>query len=172
MEVTILFVAAVISGVVAHQCFFKRVEVDTHPLLIAIAFLGAPFAVRHVLRSYFQQYADITIGTSYLLVGCCLLSIWTSMFFYRAFFHPLNKYPGPFLAKLSKLWAFSQTAKTGLKWYQVDEALHKKYGDYVRTGRSLNILIHQVHYAYQGDRSQRTFDHGPESSPNYSWIQF
>lgn len=139
MEVITLFAAATLSGFIAHHVFFKRVEVDTHPLLIAIAFAVAPFAVKHVLSSYFQQYAEITIGASFLVVGCSLLSLWTSMLVYRAFFHSLNKFPGPFPAKLSKFWALSQTAKSGLKWYQVDEELHHRYGDYVRTGESQSI---------------------------------
>lgn len=132
----VLFRSAAILGTLAHQFFFKRVEVDTHPLLIALTFLGAPYAVKHVLSSYFQQYAQVTIRTSFFVVGCFLLSLWASMLLYRAFFHPLNKFPGPSPAKLSKLWALTQTAKTGLRWYQVDTSLHQRYGDYVRTGLS------------------------------------
>ena len=128
------FAVAGLLGIVSHQCFFKQIEVDTYPLAIALAFLGAPFAVKHILNNYLQQYARITTGNSFLLVGCYLFSLWTSMLLYRAFFHPLNKFPGPRLAKLSKIWALVQTAKTGLKWYRVDVALHQKYGDYVRTG--------------------------------------
>jgi hypothetical protein len=138
METMMLFAVAAILGVVAHQCFFKRVEVDTQPLLIVGVFAGAPFAVKHILSSYFQQYAEITTGISYLVVVCFTGSLWTSMLLYRAFFHPLNKFPGPFPAKLSKLWALVQTAKTGLKWHQVDAALHQHYGDYVRIGRVFN----------------------------------
>jgi hypothetical protein len=137
MGVTKLFSAAALSGVVAHLGFFKRVEVDRHPLLIVFAFLGAPFALKKLLSTYFQEYAEITVGTSCLVVGYFLLSLWTSILVYRAFFHPLNKFPGPVPAKLSKLWALTQLIKTGMKWYQVDAALHKKYGDYVRTGLAL-----------------------------------
>lgn len=136
METGTLFAIAALAGVVAHQAFFKLVEVDTHPLLIANAFLAAPYAVKYVLNGYVQQCPGLTIGTSFLLVGCSILSLWITMLIYRAFFHPLQKFPGPFTAKLSKFWALSQTAKSGLKWYQVDEALHKQFGDYVRTGKS------------------------------------
>jgi hypothetical protein len=148
MEAMKLFAIAAFFGFVAHRCFFKQVEVDTHPLLVATTFLGAPFAVKHVLSSYFQQYSETTLGTSFLIVGCFLLSLWTSVLLYRTFFHPLNNFPGPFPAKLSKVWALTQVAKTGLKWYQVDATLHQKYGDYVRTGMSPNIPINHVDHAY------------------------
>jgi hypothetical protein len=136
MEITKLFAIAAVLGVASHQCFFKRVEVDTHPVLIAVSFLTAPFAVKHILSNYFQQHAQITSGTSFLVVGCFLISLWTSMLLYRAFFHPLKNFRGPLPAKLSKIWALMQTAKSGLKWYQVNAALHQEYGDYVRTGLS------------------------------------
>lgn len=140
MEATELFAVAAGLGIVAHLCFFRRFEVDTHPLLIAVCFSAAPSAVRETLSTYFQQYAHITTRTSVVTVGCFVLSLWTSMLLYRAFFHPLKTFPGPRPAKLSKIWAFVQTAKTGLKWYQVDEALHQEYGDYVRTGLFLSQL--------------------------------
>ena len=152
MEAEELCAIAAILGLVAHQCFFRRVEVDTHPLLIALAFIGAPFAVKHILSNYFQQYAQMTCGTSFLIVGCFLFSLWTSMLLYRAFFHPLNKFRGPMPAKLSKIWAFVQTAKTGLKWYRVDAVLHQEYGDYVRTGMSLETTLNQVDVAHRNLR--------------------
>ena len=144
MEAEKLCAIAAILGLVAHQCFFKLVEVDTHPLLIALTFIAAPFAVKHILSNCFQKYAQITSETSFFAVGCFLFSLWTSMLLYRAFFHPLNKFPGPTPAKLSKIWAFVQTAKTRLKWYRVDAVLHQEYGDYVRTGMSLEATLSQV----------------------------
>ena len=134
MDAIILFGAAALFGVVVHQAFFKRVEVDTHPLLIFTAFAGAPFVLKAVLGRCFDQYAGITTLTSISVVACSILSLWTSMLVYRAFFHPLRHFPGPFGARLSKFWALSQTAKSGMRWYQVDEVLHQRYGDYVRTG--------------------------------------
>jgi hypothetical protein len=133
-KVVTLFLTAAFSGVLAHQTLFKRFEVDTHPVIIAVSFLGAPSIVGYVLKNYTVRHAPASQSTAYLLVGAFILSLWMSMFLYRAFFHPLAKFPGPFPAKISKLWALSQAAKTNLKWYQVDNELHQKYGDYVRTG--------------------------------------
>jgi hypothetical protein len=172
MDTTTLFAAAAISGVVAHLGFFKRVEVDTHPLLIAVAFLGAPFAIKQLLNSYFDQYAEITIGTSYLVVGCFLSSLWASMLIYRAFFHPLHEFPGPVPAKLSKIWALTQTIKTGMRWYQVDVALHQKYGDYVRTGLAPKTLMNRSDIINEISRAQGAFNNRPKGAASYLWVQF
>lgn len=147
-----LFVTVALSGILAHHVFFKRFEIDTHPLLIFVLFLGGPSISSFVLRTYTTTYAESASLIGFLLVLCFLLSLWASILGYRAFFHPLRKFPGPFYAKLTKFWALSQAAKTHLKWYQVDHKLHLKYGDYVRTG-IFNLL-------YNEDLS-KTNDHRP-----------
>lgn len=172
MEATELFAVAAGLGIVAHLCFFRRIEVDTHPLLIAVCFSAAPFAAREVLRTYFQQYGHITTRTSVVTVGCFVLSLWTSILLYRAFFHPLKNFPGPRPAKLSKIWAFLHTAKTGLKWYQVDEALHQEYGDYVRTGLFLIATLPHVRIAHRDYRAKRTFNHRPDCHTLHPWFWF
>jgi hypothetical protein len=131
---SVLFATTVLLGVSAHLFLFKRVEVDSQPLIIAGLFLGAPFFVSYILSHYSAQYAKHSLKTAFSLLGCFTSSLGSSILLYRAFFHRLGKFPGPFLAKLSKFWALRQTIRTGMKWYQVDVELHKQYGDYVRTG--------------------------------------
>lgn len=50
-------------------------------------------------------------------------------------YHPLAKYPGPVLGKLSKLW-MSYICTTGRQHIYYRE-LHDKYGDIVRIGTFL-----------------------------------
>ncbi|KAK6603848.1 cytochrome P450 [Botrytis cinerea] len=50
--------------------------------------------------------------------------------FYRIFFHPLSKYPGPVLAASSRLWYINQMIN-GTLAFTVKE-LHQKYGKVVR----------------------------------------
>ncbi len=47
-------------------------------------------------------------------------------------FHPLAKYPGPAIAKTSKLWAAYLCAKGDM--YRYFKSLHERYGDVVRVG--------------------------------------
>jgi hypothetical protein len=54
------------------------------------------------------------------------------LFIYRLYFHPLAKYPGPFLGKITSLYS----AYHGyIRDIHLDvQACHKKYGDFVRYG--------------------------------------
>jgi cytochrome P450 len=67
------------------------------------------------------------------LAGCYLLGLFSSMLLYRAFFHRLQRFNGPFAAKLSKIWLANRTLK---KWHMFLEIqqLHEQYGDVVRVG--------------------------------------
>ncbi|KAK0644859.1 Tryprostatin B 6-hydroxylase [Lasiodiplodia hormozganensis] len=137
-----LVATASVSGVFAHQLFFRRVDVDNHPFLLLAASFALYLALAAFLQAQYAQYTSILAshGVAFLLMSSFVTSIWASMLTYRAFFHPLSKFPGPFSARLSKFWAVRQALQSGLKWYKVDAALHEKYGDYVRTGpRELSI---------------------------------
>lgn len=58
------------------------------------------------------------------------------MAIYRAFFHPLCGYPGPFMARITQFWLpFNVSEKADSAWF-IDR-LHKKYGEYVRLGPNL-----------------------------------
>lgn len=136
-----LVATACISGVFAHQLFFRRVDVDNHPFLLLGVSFGLYLALATALQIQYTQYASAVAshGVAFLLMSSFVASIWASMLTYRAFFHPLNSFPGPFAARLSKFWAVRQAVKSGLKWYKVDAELHEKYGDYVRTGMLLSL---------------------------------
>src|SRR6187402_3037247 len=122
----ILFATAAVLGVIAHLVFFKCIEIDTHPLLLFTGCLLFPFALSHVFTT--------TLSLSFVLTAIFISSLFISILAYRAFLHPLHKFSGPFPARLTKFWALLQTARTGLKWHQVNASLHEEYGDYVRTG--------------------------------------
>lgn len=76
-----------------------------------------------------------------------LLSLTACTLVYRAFFHRLRKFPGPWPAKLSRFYAVYLSRNLQ---YQVEvEKLHKKYGDVVRTGREHSFSSHQLPMADQ-----------------------
>jgi hypothetical protein len=53
-------------------------------------------------------------------------------------FHPLARYPGPLLARVSRLWALHVVL--GRKQHQVSHQLFERYGDVVRTGPNHLII--------------------------------
>ncbi|KAK3996608.1 putative cytochrome P450 pisatin demethylase-like protein, partial [Cladorrhinum sp. PSN332] len=65
---------------------------------------------------------------SLLLVG--LAGYYISWVIYARWFHPYSKYPGPFLASISRLWIAKEVAQT--RGDQAVKELHDKYGPIVR----------------------------------------
>lgn len=127
-----LFATACLLGIIAHQFFFKRFEVDTHPLFIFAVVVSLPFISQYILAR--------SLPLCILLTAAFTASLFTSLTIYRAYFHPLGQFPGPPLAKLTKLYSLSLTAQSGLRWHQINASLHTQYGDYIRTGpRELSI---------------------------------
>lgn len=66
------------------------------------------------------------------MTGFFLGGIYSSMFIYRVFLDPLNRFPGPWLARLSV--AHFTTQRLNRDGYYVLERLHKKYGPIFRIG--------------------------------------
>lgn len=68
--------------------------------------------------------------------GTFFVSLYTSIALYRLSpFHPLAKYPGPTLGKLSALYMAWLVG--GGKRHLYLQSLHRKYGDVVRIGAPL-----------------------------------
>jgi hypothetical protein len=62
-----------------------------------------------------------------------MLSLASSITLYRLSpFHPLAKYPGPVLARVSRFWAVREVARG--HQHRVSHELFERYGDVVRTG--------------------------------------
>ncbi|KAJ6460905.1 high nitrogen upregulated cytochrome P450 monooxygenase 2 [Mycena sanguinolenta] len=74
-------------------------------------------------RSRFRVYTYV------VFLGSLTLSI---IVYRLSHFHPLAQYPGPAIAKVTKLWSFWKTTQ-GYK-YLWHKELHDKYGPFVRTG--------------------------------------
>ena len=70
-----------------------------------------------------------------LILPALTLSYWLCWIVYARFFHPLAKYPGPFLASISRLWLLLQVASANVD--QTQRELHKKHGGYSNTYRSM-----------------------------------
>lgn len=131
----LLLTTGIASGFALHQVV-KRIEFDRYPLSILGCFAGSIICLMTILSRISVQYENYgsAFKAGWLVASCAVLSLWINILVYRAFFHPLNNFPGPFGAKLSKFWALGQVVKSKIKWYQVTEELQEQYGDYVRTG--------------------------------------
>lgn len=90
------------------------------PIILAYGF----FSVSHD--------ASVAAAASAGLTFSWLGGLYASMLTYRLFFHRLHRFPGPFMYKTSKLWHVGQLG--ALDNFRKLDALHKKYGEYVRVG--------------------------------------
>ncbi|KAK2753551.1 hypothetical protein FQN54_007328 [Arachnomyces sp. PD_36] len=147
---------ALASGVTLHNLIYRVGEWDTTSLsllLSHILVLTAGSVSLGLLRSYTE--IEVTIAP-YGFCRLCfyhLVGVYSSMLVYRAFFHRLRKFPGPFLARLSTFYLTSLSSDLHLNWEV--EKLHKQYGDYLRLGPTeLSISDPDAVQAIYGSQSK------------------
>ena len=108
---------------------FKRTE-TRRPLWLFILLLAIPGC----LTFLYLPHAGSIILAATKVFGLFWSTLATSILAYRASpWHPLARYPGPLLCKLSKFYA--AYLALGGKQYLYYYELHQKYGDVVRIGR-------------------------------------
>jgi hypothetical protein len=159
-------------GVLSHIAIFNRGEWDVATgkicvIVISSQALGVAGLLHYVPEEYespifaFKVFVKIT---SFWVIG-----IFTSILIYRAFFHRLNGFPGPYLARLSNLYPTFLTAKR-LHLYEEVQSLHNQYGDFVRLGQ-YHALAHETIVLTSSGPSELSINdpravmaiHGPQS---------
>lgn len=123
------------GGVFLHITVFRHGEWDSHSftLLEVTAVLQALLSL--FAHEVFSETAVSSIQHALLWAGAAVAGLYTSIIVYRALFHRLRRFPGPFPARLSQLYMTWRSFRRG-QIYEDVRALHRKYGDYVRVGPS------------------------------------
>ncbi|KXT13350.1 hypothetical protein AC579_6023 [Pseudocercospora musae] len=127
-------------GVAAHLIYFHRYECHRHTQTFVVIFItylfGAPLVLSRISA---QSTTSATIGAALLLLAFLVGAIGSTLV-YRLFFNPLNRFPGPFAARLTNFYiAFRVGSK--LQQWRILESLHREYGPIVRTGASRVSII-------------------------------
>lgn len=114
---------------------FKRTE--THnPSHLVILLLGVPALLARVL----VQHTSV-LSAFLTTFGIYWATLATSIVLYRLSpWHPLAKYPGPLVCKITKFWFAFLSLKGKQHTYYAE--LHAKYGDIVRVG-TLKSAMHK-----------------------------
>ena len=68
----------------------------------------------------------LAVAPLYVVLLVVITLYWIIWTVYSRFFHPLSKYPGPFLASISRTWIVLQVA--GAHAEETQRELHAKYG--------------------------------------------
>lgn len=136
-EIACAVLIAAVLGPLSHLLIWIRFElnsvvIQTLVLVTALA-IPLPFVVKLRELSIFKALTLCSaIGLTYAI------SLLASIGVYRAFLHPLNKFPGPFWAKISSFWKVKHYST--FRTYRLIDDLHHQYGPVVRIGpRHLSI---------------------------------
>lgn len=120
-------------GTLLHLFAFRLGEWDLATAKILRGFFLGFLATAAGLRLRLSSVASAS-KTSLQLFACMIAGIYASILTYRLLFHRLNRFPGPFPARLSNLWISSKIMPRMELFRDVQE-LHKTYGDIVRLGK-------------------------------------
>ncbi|KAK4034826.1 cytochrome P450 monooxygenase [Parachaetomium inaequale] len=151
MESTlVLNLLAAATGVFTHLAVFRRGEWDVASPSIFV-FYSTIFAAAAL-----SSHAGLVSAPLLVVSGCHVGALYTSMLVYRAFFHRISTYPGPFLARLTNFYITALSMKK-LHLFEEVQRLHAQYGDYVRLGpRELSIADPEAVRAIYGSQSPVT----------------
>ena len=119
----------------SYQCF-HHLEPRSRLPLTALLFVVP--ALLSVPISYHVHWPLAAVSLTFVAYGSAVTSF--ALMYRLSPFHPLAKYPGPAIAKTSKLWAAHLCAKGDLHRYY--KSLHDRYGDVVRVGWCQHYPLH------------------------------
>lgn len=120
---------AIMSGIAMHLLVFRRGEWDVASPSIVVAYASTIMATALISTSQLQMPLQEVIK----IAGYHFCGLFASMLLYRAFFHRLSRYPGPFLARLSTFYITARSVRK-LHLFEEVRSLHAQYGDIVRIG--------------------------------------
>lgn len=129
--------ASALAGIMSHHLVFQRYEVDSAGWQIVFTYVSS-LTLIFVCYAYITGYGILgALLRTLLIANAYNFSLTASILVYRAFFHRLRRFPGPFQARLSRFYAFYKVLKT-VKGCEDVRTMHKQYGDFVRIGMSPN----------------------------------
>lgn len=126
----------------ASHLVFKRTE--THEPIYVVALL---LVVPTLLTALVAVHASSVLSALFTSFSAYWATLATSITIYRVSpWHPLAKYPGPLICKISKFY-FALLSLRGKQYLYYDQ-LHAKYGDVVRVGTlpALSFILFSIVY--------------------------
>ena len=129
---TLELYGAALAGVLSHLLIFVHGEwhVQATNLLEFYSLLFIAVTYRDSRTHDLSLFLSLQRGWE--LCATYALSLWVSMILYRLIFHPLRHFPGPVLARCSKMWHVVKCRSS--KNHLLVQNLQTDYGDFVRTG--------------------------------------
>ncbi|KAL1640915.1 hypothetical protein SLS58_006531 [Diplodia intermedia] len=157
-----------VYGVLFHALVVRKLEVEEHLYRFLGIYLAAMASSVPVCVSVLDD-AGTALGRAALVTVSFNAGLCASMLVYRAFFHRLRAFPGPFGARLSRFYVTAASARD-VQYHEVIRGWHGKYGDFIRTGpRELAIVrrsaVNQI-YGPQSECGKSTWYTQVSSDPS------
>ncbi|KIW74788.1 hypothetical protein Z517_11558 [Fonsecaea pedrosoi CBS 271.37] len=140
---------AIVTALVSHAVYNRR-EPTVASFFRNLVILVALYAV---LTTRIPQGPLTVRSSTVLFTGLYLTALSLSITVYRLFLHPLRRFPGPTLGKLTR-WTSAYYMATG-RMHEWLPAMHAKYGDIVRFGPN------ELSF---GDTGSVKYLHGPQGA--------
>jgi hypothetical protein len=122
-------------GTALHLNYFRYGDWNRYTSRLLFSFValhsGIAIVYAKLLETTYFTKASYTAST--WIVSSIIVGIFTSMLVYRAAFHQLNGFPGPFAARLTNFYITAKSVKK-FHLYEEIQKLHDQYGDFVRVG--------------------------------------
>lgn len=131
-ELRELHLVSLIAGICLHVQYFARGE-HHMPGVKYLQVAGMLFPGTAAALKWFRGLTlaeAISFTSSSTAYG--LLGLYSSLLVHRPFLHPLRRFPGPFVAKLTKPVAHNPSHKSDA--HKVSLELYQKYGTFMRVG--------------------------------------
>ena len=124
----IFYPSSILTGTqAAYQCF-HHLEPRSRLPLFSLLFLVP--VILSIPISYHVPWPSAAVLLAFSAYGSAVILF--TLIYRLSPVHPLAKYPGPVVAKTSKLWAAHLSATGNMHRYY--KSLHNRYGDVVRVG--------------------------------------
>ena len=120
-------------GAALQQVILRHGEWDNYSFKLIVGAATVEALLSLFVHVRFSETPVNAVQHALCWSAAAIAGIYVSMLLYRAFFHRLRAFPGPFAARLSTFYMTYLSARRG-QVYEDVRALHRKHGDYVRVG--------------------------------------
>ena len=127
-------------GVCSHHGFYIRGEWHMQAPTILRFYVTLSLLVLLIELSYGAGSVHQRFYTAFFIITAHFTAICLSIAIYRKYFHRLRRFPGPWMAGVSKIWHVYQCRNS--QNHLLLDGLYRKYGAFVRTGPDEITVFH------------------------------
>lgn len=131
--------SAALLGVVLHVSIFRTIYVEEYLYNLLGVYVAAVVGIVSCFVSLTALSAVEILQRIFVLCVSFNTGLVFSIGVYRLLFHRLRRFPGPFGAKLTRFYD-TYLAGKNVQYYKEVEKLHRKHGDFIRTGQSTSLF--------------------------------